>query len=186
MKFTVRLQNNILNLFNVVILLFLPVVMCVQGGCNLLPKCRCFPTEKQTDWLASASFQWRPMFRWELLIAERITRATWSIRCGDNACCPAVLCFCTFKKKAKGRHAGDTRGSGKYKAAAVHVKIKCPCERGRNLSVREWLCHQKQEHQFPCSQACYIFLFFCTPAFRQHLRRQAHHQNSAKACEKVL
>lgn len=73
--------------------------------------------------------------------------------------CCALFLYIKIKQK------GDmlvTRGSGKYKAAAVHVKIKCPCERGRNLSLSKWLCHQKKEHQSHCSQACYNFLFFYT------------------------
>lgn len=77
-----------------------------------------------------------------------------------------------------------TRGSGKYKAAAVHVKIKCPCERGRNLSLSKWLCHQKKEHQSHCSQACYKFLFFYT--LDNNLGDEHSTKTLEKACEKVL
>lgn len=76
-----------------------------------------------------------------------------------------------------------TRGSGKYKAAAVHVKIKCPRERGRNLSLSEWLCHQK-EHQSHCSQACYNFLFFYT--LDNNLGDEHSTKTLEKACEKGL
>lgn len=77
-----------------------------------------------------------------------------------------------------------TRGSGKYKAAAVHVKIKCPCERGRNLSLSKWLCNKLENNETDAPSSGDNFLFFYT--LDNNLGDEHSTKTLEKACEKVL